>query len=105
MNIKETQQAIVFYENAIENAKAHVEFKIKGCLKYQEFNKKWYRVGSACFLPGKMNFEFYHIIDCEINDYFEIKNGEIFYLENSADIENIEEIAQELLSIVGKFYE
>jgi len=105
MIIKQTQQAIKFYELAIENAQTQVKFQVEQDEKYQNFKKKYQKVATTLFYQNGMNFTFYNFEDDIKKGYFEIEDGEVIFSEHSSDFTGIEDVAEELLSIVGKFYE
>ena len=105
MIIKQTKQAIKFYELAIKNAQAELEFQVNQDEKYQKFQSKYEKLKiNTLFHSHNHVFRFYTFEDISI-EYFRIEDGEIIYANESDSLENVKEIAQELLNIVKKFYE
>jgi len=111
MIIKQTQQAIEFYELAITNAQNMIGFQVNQDEKYQEFKKKYKKIATTLFHSHDMSFSFYDFSGSEMKNYFKIEDGEITFQAKNIDVkypdyfENIEDVAQELLVIVKRFYE
>lgn len=105
MMIPTTKQAIKFYELAIVNAQNALDFYINQDEAYQKFVDKNYELGYSTLFHGHTyEFVFYKYESArKKEDYFRIKDGKIVYGKDFT-FENIEEVAEELLEIVKKFY-
>jgi len=105
MIIKQTQQAIKFYELAIINAQKMVEFYVNQDVQYIEYQNKYRKAGIyILYYDHTQSFGIYSAGDYK-KRFFSVDDGKIVY-ENAAEtLDNVKEMAEELLSIVGKFYE
>ena len=104
MIIPQTQNAIKFYELAIENAQAQLAFQVNQDVEYQNFRKRFRSIGTTLFHPHTMSFDFYDYNNDVKKEYFTISGGDILLGRDSSDVEAIGSAAQELLNIVKKFY-
>jgi hypothetical protein len=99
--IRNTQKAIKYYELAIKNARHMLEFNINQDEKLQSFKNKCKKDGlTILFFNHNQEFSCYD----DKEDYFRISNGQIIYNEENTFYGEVQ-IAEELLSIVSKFYE
>jgi len=105
MIIEQTRKAISYYKLAIENAENMLEFQVKRDEEYIAFQEKYTKLSiSTIFYSHTQDFSFYDFSKKENRQYFRISNG-VFYIENEHEkIEDMKEVAQELLDIVKKFY-
>jgi len=105
MIITQTQNAIKFYELAIENAKNSLEFQVNQDEDYQKFMDKYNELGiRTIFHSNTQEFDFYSFKGGEPENYFTIKNGKVKITGECKKIKNLEDVVQELLNIVKKFY-
>jgi ABC-type Na+ transport system ATPase subunit NatA len=103
--IRNTQKAIKYYELAIQNAQHMLAFNISQDEKLQSFINKCRKDDLIIiFYSHTQEFSCY---DSTLNlkeDYFCISDGEIIYYEENTFYGEVQ-VAEELLSIVSKFYE
>ena len=105
VTITQTQDAVLFYIAAAENARAALEDKIKKDEQYDKFCRKHFSSNhySVLFHSHSSEFIFYDWKDLKTIDYFTIIDNKIVYSEKNT-FDGVEKIAQELLDIVKKFY-
>ena len=105
MIIPQTQNAIKFYELAIKNAQEQLAFQVNQDIEYQKFMDKYNELRiRTIFHSNNQEFNFYSFQGGEPENYFTINNGEVRITGECKEIENLEDVAQELLNIVKKFY-
>jgi|GEM_PF-3001230 len=103
--IRNTQNAIKYYELAIKNAQNMLEFNISQDEKLQALINKCRKDDlTIIFYPHIQEFSCYCWEEDNKEDYFRISDGQIIYNEENTFYGEVQ-VAEELLSIVSKFYE